>query len=105
LASVAIVLAMVAGLLIDRTHISLPIVALSSAVALYLAIRHQWWRMLISSILFAYSAHLLWLSGNPLVGHSFQGVSEHQYNLVYLFIYAGIFCLPLILNKEVLADN
>ncbi len=105
MASVAILLAMMAALLIDQTHISLPIVVAACAVALYLAIRHEWWRMLIASIVFAYTAHLLWLLSNPLVGHSLQGVSGHQYNLVYLFLYAAIFCLPLILNKEVLADN
>lgn len=105
LACIATVLGMTAALLIDKTHIGLPLVVACSAVAVYLAISRRWWRMLIASIILAYSAHLLWLLNNPLVGHPVQGVSEHQYNLVYLFLYATIFSLPLVFNNEALAGD
>jgi uncharacterized membrane protein len=105
LATVGILLGMLAALLIDRTHIELPLVAILSAVAVYLAVRRGWWRLLNASILLAYTAHLLWLLNNPVVGNPIQAVSEHQYNLVYLFLYAGIFSLPLFLNKQVSVDD
>jgi hypothetical protein len=105
LAGVGILLGMISALLIDQTHIALPLVVMLSAVAVYLAIRHSWWRLLNASIVLAYAAHLLWLLNNPLAGHSVQAVSGHQYNLVYLFVYAAVFSLPLILTKYVSIDD
>lgn len=105
LATVGILLGMLAALLIDRTHIELPLVAILSAAAVYLAVRRGWWRLLNASIVLAYGAHLLWLLNNPVVGNPIQAVSQHQYNLVYLFLYAGIFSLPLFLNRQVSVDD
>ena len=105
LATVGILLGMLAALLIDRTHIELPLVAILSAVAVYLAVRRGWWRLLNAGIVLAYAAHLSWLLNNPVVGNQIQAVSEHQYNLVYLFLYAGIFTVPLFLSKQVSFDD
>lgn len=101
LASVGILLGMIAALLSDRTHIELPLVAVLSAGAVYLAIRRGWWRVLNSCVVLAYAAHLMWLLNNPIVGNPVQAVANHQYNIFYLFLYAGIFSLPLILNMRV----
>jgi hypothetical protein len=43
---------------------------------------------------------LLWLLGNPLLGHPMQAVAEHQNNLIYLFIYAAIFAMPTLWREE-----
>ena len=53
----------------------------------------------------AYAAHLLWLLNNPIVGKPLKAVSEHQYNLAYLFLYAAIFSLPLVLKKQVSVED
>ncbi|HXU35210.1 MAG TPA: DUF2339 domain-containing protein [Blastocatellia bacterium] len=105
LATVGILLGMLAALLIDRTHIELPLVAILSAAAVYLGVSRGWWRLLNAGIVLAYTAHLSWLLNNPVAGNQVQAVSEHQYNLVYLFLYAGIFTLPLFLNKQVSFDD
>ena len=101
LASVGILLGMIAALLSDRTHLELPLIAMLSAAAAGLAVRRGWWRVLNAGVLFAYTAHLIWLMNNPIVGNPLQAVSEHQYNLVYLFLYAGTFSLPLLLDRRV----
>jgi uncharacterized membrane protein len=105
MAGIAILLAMTSALLIDKTHVSLTLVATASAVASYLAIKRDWRHLLVAAIIFAYAAHLLWLMGNPLAGRPPQPVSEHQYNLLYLFLYAAIFYLPALLNKRAVADE
>ncbi|HSE38064.1 MAG TPA: DUF2339 domain-containing protein [Blastocatellia bacterium] len=101
LASVGILLGMITALLSDRTHIELPLVAVLSAVAAYLAIWRGWWRVLNTCVVLAYAAHLMWLLNNPIVGNPVQAVAEHQHNVFYLFLYAGIFSVPLILNRRV----
>ncbi|MEK6288445.1 MAG: hypothetical protein AABO57_22230 [Acidobacteriota bacterium] len=104
-ATVGILMGMVAALLIDRTHIELPLVATFSAVSVYLAVHRGWRRLLNASIVLAYAAHLFWLLNNPLAGHPVQAVTEHHYHLVYLFLYAAIFSLPLLLEKQLSAED
>jgi hypothetical protein len=96
---------MVASLLIDRTHVELPLVATFSAAAVYLAISRGWQKLLNASIVLAYAAHLSWLLNNPLAGNPVQAVREHHYHLVYLFLYAAIFSLPSLLNKQLAIDE
>jgi len=105
LAGLGILLGMIAGLLVDRTHITLSLIAAFSAAAVYLASRRGWWRLLNVCIVLAYAAHLSWLLNNPIVGNALKAVSEHQYNLAYLFLYAAMFSLPLVLKKQVSVDD
>ena len=102
---VGILLGMTAALLVDRTHIELSLVALFSGITVYVSIRRRWWHLLNAGVIFAYTAHLLWLLNNPVAGHPLQAVADHQYNIVYLFIYAGLFSLPLYLNRRVSVDD
>jgi hypothetical protein len=100
-AGLAMSLGMAAVLLIDKTHLSLSLVAINASLIVFLAIRHNWRRLLIATIILTYGTHLLWLLNNPVAGHPWQGVSEHQYNLGYLFLYAAIFSCPALLHKKV----
>jgi hypothetical protein len=105
LAGIAVFLAVLSALLIDKTHVTLPLVAASCGVASYLAIRGDWRHVLIVTMFLVYPAHLLWLLSNPLMGHPMGAVSEHQYNLAYLFLYAAIFYLPGVLGPRRLHDD
>lgn len=105
LAAIAIVLAVISALLIDRTHISLSLVVISSVIATRLSITREWRHLLPVAMILAYAAHLLWLLSNPQIGHKPQAVSEHQYNIVYLFLYAAIFYWPALFSKKASADD
>ncbi|HEY7547280.1 MAG TPA: DUF2339 domain-containing protein, partial [Blastocatellia bacterium] len=105
LAAIALVLAVISAMLIDRTHISLPLVVIFSAIAVWLSITREWRPLLPVMMIFAYAAHLLWLLSNPLAGHKPQAVADHQYNLVYLFLYAAIFYWPALFVKKDSADD
>jgi hypothetical protein len=105
LAGMAILLLIASALFIDTTHVSLSVVAGASVVAAYLAVSRVWRLLIPFAIFLAYAAHLLWLMGNPIMGHPLQAVSEHQYNLAYLFLYATIFYLPILLEKGRSADE
>lgn len=105
LAAIAIVLAVHSALLVDRTQISLPLVVISSVAATRLSLTREWRHLLLLAMILAYAAHLLWLLSNPLVGHKPQAASEHQYNIVYLFLYAAIFYWPALFSKKSSADD
>ncbi len=79
---IAVLLGLIAALLIDRTHIGLPLIAVFSGISLYLAIRRNWWNLLIVVTPLAYMAYVLWLLGNPIAGHPLGAVSDHQNSLI-----------------------
>jgi hypothetical protein len=59
----------------------------------------------MGTIILAYAAHLLWLMGNPIMGHPLQAVAEHQFNLAYLFLYGAAFSSPVLFGKAALTDD
>jgi hypothetical protein len=100
LSGVAIFLGYATALVGDTTHFTLPMVAFTSAVAIYFLMKYGNQIVGILSIPFAYTTHLLWLLNNPVLGHPLRAVAEHQNNLIYLFIYAAIFAAPHFLRKQ-----
>jgi len=100
LTGVAIFLGYVTALLGDATHFTLPLVALTALAAVFFLLKYHYQAVALFSILGAYCAHLLWLLNNPLLGHPLGAVTEHQYNLFYLFLYAAIFAVPNLLRAE-----
>jgi uncharacterized membrane protein len=105
LAGVAILLWTASALLIDRTHITLSLVVAGSIIASYLAVRRNWRLLIPFAIALAYTAHLVWLMGNPVVGRPVRAVSEHQYNLAYLFLYASVFYFSMLLARQTSTDE
>jgi hypothetical protein len=47
----------------------------------------------------SYWCHLLWLAGNPLMGHTFEMVASHPYPVVYLFMTGALFSLTAVSEK------
>jgi hypothetical protein len=100
LAGITLVLGYATAMVADTTHFTLPLVAVTSAAAIYFLLKHQFQTVALASVILAYSVHLLWLLNNPLLGHAMQAVGEHQHSVVYLFLYATIFALPTLLRTE-----
>lgn len=104
LAGLAILLSMVSAVLIDQTHLSLPLVALNAVISSILAIKRDWRRLLVGTIITAYGVHLLWLLNNFVLGHPLKGVENHQFNLIYLFLYVLAFAAATLLIKDTSGD-
>jgi hypothetical protein len=100
LAGIAIFLGYVTALMGDAAHFTLPMIAVTSAAAIYFLLKYRFQTIVLLSVVLAYLTHLLWLLGNPILGHPLQAVAEHQHNLVYLFLYAAIFALPNLWREE-----
>lgn len=100
LTGIAVFLGYTTALMRDTGHFTLPMVAVTSAAAVYFLLKYRLQIVVLLSVILAYLAHLLWLLGNPILGHPLQAVAEHQNNLIYLFIYAAIFTLPNLWREE-----
>lgn len=92
--ALVVLLGLTSALLSDNSSLMLPLVALHAALAVYLASRFQWWRLLNLTIILVYVTHVIWLLDNPIAGHPLRAVASDQYSLVYLFVCAAIFAWP-----------
>ena len=102
IAALAVILLLLTAAFCDKTHETLPLLTVSAAISFWLFRQYGWWRQLIASIILVYLSHILWLLGNPLMGHAVSGISAPQMNLVYLFSYGVIFSLvPLVKQDSV----
>lgn len=106
MATFAFVLLIFTSMFADNTNFTLSLLVLASITALYLFDKCSWKALFIISIFLVYSAHTLWLLGNPLMGHPAGAVSAHQYNIFYLFMYGGIYSLvPFVKQRERFASD
>ncbi|MCD4730494.1 MAG: DUF2339 domain-containing protein [Bacteroidales bacterium] len=95
------------ALVSDSTHVMLSLATLISIFSIVFLYRFGWIRLVFLSIFLVYFTILLWLLGNPLMGHQIQAISDHHYGFIYLFFIAAIFSLIALMPKkeELYSDN
>jgi len=100
LAFLSILLILISGIINDSTYIILSSVAVAAALSLWYFVRFNWWRQLIVTIFLVYITHMIWILGNPFMGHTMKFVTSHQYNIIFLFIYGLIFSSTILVSKK-----
>jgi hypothetical protein len=88
------------ALFADQTQITLLLFVVATALVLYLLNKNGWDTLLILSILMVYTGHMLWLIGNPLMGHPVGAVTTPQGNLFYLLLYGAIYSVVPFLKQK-----
>ena len=99
-AAIAIFLVQATSAFCDTTHESLPLLTLAAATSLWFFYRYGWWRQMIFAIITIYLSHIVWLMGNPVMGHPISGLSGPQFNLAYLFSYGLIFSMAALVKPD-----
>lgn len=101
LVTIALVLGLITAMLVDKAPLGFVTISAVAAGSVYLARTRGWRSQLIAILGLVYLSHLLWLFGNPVAGNAFRLVTEHQNNLIYVFVYAAIFSWPMLfITKE-----
>lgn len=103
MAAMATLFGLISSVLIDQTHLSLPVVTIQAMTVSALAVLRDWHRLLIGTIIATYFTHLIWLLNNPVLGHPLKGVENHQFNLIYLFLYALAFAAATLSTRKLKA--
>ena len=88
---IAFVFLAITAMLSDSTHLMLFLTCLLSLSSIAFLYRFGWIRLVFLSIVLAYLVNLLWLLGNPLMGHPVQVIDNHQFGFIYLFLVAAVF--------------
>lgn len=105
LASIALLMLVTLAIFSNSTHITLSLMVVIAILSVYLALRLGWWNVLILSVFLVYSTFLMWLVNNPIVNHSLEVVSNHQYSHLYLFGFALIYSgLALLKSNDKIED-
>ena len=105
LMGLAFVMGAVTGILSDQTHFMLPLMVIISVAAVIMLSRFGWWKLLIFSICLVYFTYLLWLLGDPFMGHPLQILKVHHNGYLYLyFIAAAYSSVALVRQKERFPD-
>jgi hypothetical protein len=99
--TMALLFVLITAIVSDTTHIMFPIVIVASAGSFYLWRRENWKTLIIVSIILSHSIFLLWLYGNPAMGHPLQMLTDPGHGYIYLLLTGGVFCLmPLFRNND-----
>lgn len=93
LAALSLVMLAVTAVVSDSTHIMLSLAALISILSLIFLYRYGWISHLWLSITLVYLISLIWLMGNPLMGHSLEVIRDPVFGYNWIFLSAAIFSL------------
>jgi len=97
---IAYSLLVLTSLFTDETQVTLSLLVAATVIVIYFLNRHGWETLLILSIFMVYMGHTLWLIGNPLLGHPVGAVASPQNNLLYLFMYGGLYSVVPFLKQN-----
>lgn len=87
------------AILSDTTHIMLPAITAGAILSLFFFNKYQWSRLLTFSVIFSYLVMLLWLVGNPVMGHEFGAIKAHGYSYLYLAVLGATFSMVTLIKK------
>jgi hypothetical protein len=104
-AALAITFCIATAIFSDSAFITFPILTITAIATLVLFNNRLWWRLHIYSLFMVYLSHLLWLIGNPLMGHKFGLVESSETSLFFIFGYAIIYVISIYIPKTKLQAN
>jgi uncharacterized membrane protein len=101
LTGIALVLIIVTALIGDSLYITMSLMTFMAAVSFYFFYKYNWWQLLVVSLIMVYISHILWLINNPLLGHPFELLPGHPYNLLFLFTTGVIYSMAALIRRKI----
>lgn len=98
-------LLIITSIICNSTNISLGILILASTITTILIFNYGWWRLTVLGVLMVYFTHLFWLLGNPIISHDIAFVSSGQNSIFYLFGYAIIYAMSILVSREIITRD
>jgi hypothetical protein len=97
---ISLVFLAITSMLSDATHAMLFMTCLLSLISIVLLYKFGWIRLVFLAIVLTYFVNLLWMLGNPLLGHPVQVIDNHQFGYIYLFLVAAVFSSIALMPKK-----
>jgi hypothetical protein len=100
IAALSVIFLLTTAISTDSTHLMLSLVILTAVGAVYLYYRFHWSSLLLISIFLTYITFIMWLFGNPFMGHPMQMISVHNNGVLYLFGLGTCFSFMSLFRKK-----
>jgi hypothetical protein len=106
IAALSLIFGLTTAIFTDSTHLMLLIVTLAAAGAVYFYYRFHWSSLLLVTIFLTYITFIIWLFGNPIMGHPMQMISVQNHGVLYLFGLGSCFSfISLFRKKDASSDD
>jgi hypothetical protein len=96
----SVLFALTTALIADATHITLPLITLTCALAVLFYYRYRWEPLILITVFLSYVSYFMWLFGNPLMGHQLKMITEPHFGVEYLFCLGACFSLSSLFRKH-----
>ncbi len=100
LAIITWIMATVAAIASNQTHLMLPLMVAVAWSALFVTYRYNWGAALITSVILVYFTFLIWILGDPFVTHQTGVITSHQFSFLYLFACAMAYTFLTVLPRS-----
>ena len=95
----SVIFILITAIASDTSIVLFSILIVTATGSVYYYYRFNWSTLLVLTIILTYTTFLLWLLGNPFMGHPIQLVSDHSFGTLCLFGLGAAFSFTLILRK------
>jgi hypothetical protein len=99
-AALALILALTTSIIGDTTHFTLPMLIITAAGAIFYYYRFKWEPLVIVIIILTYISLLIWLLGNPFMGHPVKLVAYQHYGFIYLLGLGASYSLMILFRSR-----
>ncbi len=99
-AGLAILFVLATAIISDSALFLIPLLILAAAGAFVYFLLFGWRSLLVMTIIFTYSCFLLWILGDPVVGHPVKLIDGKYLSAICLFSLGAIYSLTLLFRKE-----
>ena len=99
-AALAMFFIMTAALISDATLFFLPLLILTAAGSVFYLRRFKWKPLFVVTIILTYTCFLLWMIGDPVMGHPVKLITEKYLSVIGLFSLGAIYSIVLLFRDN-----
>jgi hypothetical protein len=104
-AAMAVLLSLTTAVLSDATIFIIPLLTITAAGSVYYFRKFSWKALLVMSIILTYSSLLIWMLGDPFMGHPVKLIAEKYMSVMALFSLGAIYSIVLIFREKDSSDD
>lgn len=98
-AALAVLFVLSAAIISDSFIIILPLIVLTAVGAIYYLIRFDWKALAVATIFLTYASLLIWMLGDPVIGHPVHLITQKHLAVACLFSLGVIYSAVLLSRK------
>ncbi len=105
-AALAVLFLLTTAMVSDTTIIIIPLIIMTAAGAVIYLQRMNWKPLFVVTVILTYACFLLWMVGDPIMGHPVKLISEKYLSIICLFSLGAVYSIILLFrDKDSASDD